>query len=185
MPSVNSRWLRLGALALLVVLTWWLGWASGLTDQLNKEDLRAAVLEAGPWGVLLFVALNCLGIFIYLPGVVFVTGAVLIYGYWLGMLVAFAGGLMAISVSFAITRSVGGAPLVKVRRPRLRALLSKLHRKPVVYMSLLRVFMQTSPALNTILSLSGVRYRDYLAAALIGMWVPIVVTSTAVQFFLD
>lgn len=67
---------------------------------------------------------------------------------------------------------------MKVRSPRLRAQLARLQQRPVLCMGILRVFMQTSPALNTLLALSGVRYRDYLVGALAGMWVPAIVTAT-------
>ncbi len=182
MPKISSKWWRLGALALIVLLAWALGVSSGLTDNLDKDELRSMVLNAGPWGVLLFLALNCFGIFVYVPGFVFVAGAVLIYGIWVGMVMAYLGGLLAISVSFGIARKVGGVPLVKVKSPRLRSLLSRLHQRPVVVMAILRVFMLASPALNTVLALSAVRYRDYLLGAVLGMWVPVVVVGTTFHF---
>jgi uncharacterized membrane protein YdjX (TVP38/TMEM64 family) len=181
---LSTKWQRLGALALLVLLSWAIGVGTGLSEHVStKEDLRALVLGAGPWGLLIFTSLYCFGIFIYIPGVVFIAGAVLVYGYWLGILIGFVGGLIAISTAFIISRKVGGEPLVKVRSPKLRFLLSRLHQKPVLIMAVLRVFMQTSPALNTILALSGVRYRDYFAGAVVGMWVPVIVTATVYQYF--
>jgi uncharacterized membrane protein YdjX (TVP38/TMEM64 family) len=44
--------------------------------------------------------------------------------------------------------------------------------------------MQTSPALNTVLALSGVSYRDYFVGAVLGMWVPVAVSSTAFHYLL-
>lgn len=184
MPILSNKWQRVGALALLVLLAWVIGWATGISEFLNKEDLRALVLDAGSWGVLIFLALYCFGIFIYIPGVVFVAGAVLVYGFTFGIIVAFVGGLVAITTSFVISRKVGGSPLVKVKSPRLRAMLSKLHRRPILYIAILRVLMQTSPALNTVLALSGVSYRDYLVGAVLGMWVPVVITATASHYLL-
>lgn len=185
MPVLSNKWRRLAALALLVVAAWGIGLATGISDELSKEGLRQMVLGAGPWGVLLFLTLYCFGIFIYIPGIVFVAGAVLVYGFWLGMLMAFVGGLIAISTSFVVSRKVGGSPLIKVKSPRLRWLLSRLHQRPILCMAGLRVFMQTSPALNTVLALSGVRYRDYLVGAVLGMWVPVAVSSTAFYYILE
>ena len=182
MPKLSTKWQRLAALALLVVAAWILSLMTGLSDSLNKEDLRAMVLAAGPWGVMLFLGLYCVGIFVYVPGLVFVAGAVLIYGIWLGLVMAYVGGLLAISISFIIVRQIGGVPLVKVKSPRLRSLLAKLHRRPVLVMATLRVFMQTSMALNTTLALSGVSYRNYLLGAVLGMWVPVVVSGTVFYF---
>ncbi len=184
MPKISSKWKRLAALALIVGAAWAISLSTGLTDSLNKEDLRAMVLDAGPWGVLVFMALYCVGIFVYVPGFVFVGGAVLVYGIWMGLVMGYLGGLVAISTSFVIARQVGGVPLVEVKSPRLRGLLSRLHHRPVLVMAGLRVFMQVSPALNTVLALSGVRYRDYLLGAVLGMWIPVAVTGLFFHFFL-
>ena len=185
MPILSNKWRRLAALALLILAAWGIGLATGISDQLNKEDLRSLVLGAGPWGLLLFLTLYCFGIFIYIPGIAFVAGAVLIYGFWLGMVIAFFGGLLAISTSFVISRKVGGSPLVEVRSPKMRWLLSRLHQRPILCIAGLRVFMQTSPALNTVLALSGVSYRDYFVGAVLGMWVPVAVSSTAFHYLLS
>lgn len=182
-PS-RLKWFRFAALLIFFAAAWWIGLRTGLASKLNAEDLRATVLGAGGWGFLLFVTLFCAGLFIQIPGIVFVTGAVLIYGYWLGMVVSFGGGLVAISVSFVVARMIGGDPLANLKSPRAKGVLSRLQNKPIRTMALLRIFMQMSPALNVALALSGVRYRDYLAAALLAMWAPIIVMATAVHFFL-
>ena len=156
---------------------WWIGLRTGIADKLNAEDMRNTVLGAGAWGFLLFVALFCAGLFLQIPGIVFVTGSVLIYGYWIGILVSFGGGLVAISVSFVVARIIGGDPLANLKNKRAKGVLSRLQNKPIRTMALLRIFMQMSP-----LALSGVRYRDYLAAAFLAMWAPIVVMASVVHF---
>lgn len=183
-PS-RLKWLRFLSLVLFFVAAWWIGLRTGLADKLNADDLRATVLGAGGWGFLLFVALFCAGLFIQIPGIVFVTGAVLIYGYWLGMVVSFGGGLAAISVSFVVARMIGGDPLANLKNKRAKGIIAKLQEKPIRTMAVLRIFMQMSPALNVALALSGVRYRDYLAAALLAMWAPIIVMATVVRFFVS
>jgi uncharacterized membrane protein YdjX (TVP38/TMEM64 family) len=181
-PS-RLKWLRFGGLLLFFALAWWIGLRTGLASKLNADDLRETVLGAGGWGFVLFVSMFCAGLFIQVPGLVFVAGAVLIYGYWLGMVVSFGGGLVAISVSFGVARMIGGDPLANLKSPRVKGVLSRLQKKPIRTMALLRIFMQMSPALNVALALSGVRYRDYLAAALLAMWLPIIVMASGVHFF--
>ncbi len=182
-PS-RIKWLRFGALLLFFVAAWLVGLKTGITNSLNADDLRETVLGAGGWGFLLFVALFCAGIFVLVPGLVFVTGAVLIYGYWLGMVVSFGGGLIAISVSFLVARTIGGKPISNFKNPRAKRIWSQLQDHPIRTMALLRIFMQMSPPLNVALALSGVRYRDYIAAALLAMWAPIIVMASGVQFFI-
>ncbi len=184
LKGTHIRWLRITALGLVVAIAWYASWRTGLSEKLNKQDLQQMVLGAGVWGLLLYLALFCAGIFMHVPGLVFVAGSLLIYGYWLGIVVSFLGGLVAISVSFWSARMIGGDPLTRLRHPRARAIIGRLREEPLRTMAVLRVFMQMSPALNVVLALSGVRFRDYLLAACMGMWVPVVVMATALQYFL-
>jgi uncharacterized membrane protein YdjX (TVP38/TMEM64 family) len=142
------------------------------------------MLGAGPWGVLLFLCLFCVGLLIQIPGIVFVTGAVLVYGIWLGLVMAILGGLVAISFSYWIARGIGGDPLASIKSARARRVIESLHARPVRTMAILRVFMQMSPALNVALALSGVRYRDYLLGAAVGMWIPVALMGVTVDFFI-
>ena len=52
-------------------------------------------------------------------------------------------------------------------------LLQGLDAHPVKSMVLLRMLLQTLPALNVALALSGVRFRSYLVAALLGLPLPL------------
>ena len=185
MTKFQIKWLRIGALLLFFVTAWGIAWRSGIADKLNKQDLRDMVLSAGHWGTLLFFFLFGVGNIIQIPGLVFVAGAILIYGYPVGTMMSFAGGLIAVSMSFWVARGIGGDPLARLKNKRAHRIIDKLKERPVRTMALLRIFMQMSPALNVALALSGVRFRDYLMGALLTMWAPILVMATAVQFFLD
>ncbi len=185
MTPKQIKWLRIAGLLFFFLTAWAIGIKSGITDKLNKEDLRAMTEAAGNWGLLLFVALFSLGNVIFIPGLVFVTGAVLLYGYPLGTVVAFCSALVAISVNFTFARGIGGDPLARLKNKRAHRMIDKLKERPIRTMAILRIFLQMSPALNVALALSGVRYRDFLAAALLTMWVPVIVMATAVQFFID
>lgn len=185
MKAQHIKWFRLGALAAFFAIAWYVGWRTGLAGKLNKKDLQDIILGAGAWGLLLYVSLFSAGLFIQIPGIVFVAGSLLIYGYWLGIVVSFIGGLIAISISFAVARMIGGDPLARLRNQRARAIIGRLKEEPIRTMAVLRVFMQMSPALNVALALSGVRYRDYLLAALLGMWVPVVVMASAIHYVIN
>lgn len=185
MTAKQIKWLRIGGLALFFGALWLGALQSGLADKLNKEDMRAMTEAAGPWGLLLYFGLFGLGNIIFVPGLVFVAGAVLLYGYPMGTIVSFCGGLIAISMNYMVARGIGGDPLARLKNKRAHRIIDKLKDRPIRTMAILRIFMQTSPALNVALALSGVRYRDYLAGALLTMWAPIIVMATAAQFFLD
>jgi len=185
MTEKQIKWLRIAALLVFFAGAWVIGIKSGLSDKLNKEDMRSMTQSAGPWGLLLFVGLFSLGNIIQIPGLVFVAGAVLIYDFPLAILISFGGALMAISMSFVVARGIGGDPLAKLTNKRARRIIESLKDKPIRTMAILRIFMQMSPALNVALALSGVRYRDYILGAFLTMWAPIIVMATAAKYFLD
>jgi hypothetical protein len=50
---------------------------------------------------------------------------------------------------------------------------AQLDARPVVSIVVLRVLLQTVPALNYALAMSGVKFRDYLVGTLLGLPLPI------------
>ena len=52
-------------------------------------------------------------------------------------------------------------------------LMARLDAHPIRNIVILRIFLQTVPALNYALAMSGVRFRDYLMATLLGLPLPI------------
>ena len=54
-----------------------------------------------------------------------------------------------------------------------RRLFAGLDAHPVGSIALLRILMQTAPALNYALALSGIRFRNYMVDTLLGLPLPI------------
>ncbi len=172
-------WWRLGALALVLATLAALARAFDLHERVTVEALRE--LAGGPGGRALFVLAFCAGELLHLPGLLFVGAAVLVWGPVEGGVLAFAAGLLSLSVAFALTRLVGGQPLGVVQRPWVRRLLSQLDRRPILTVAALRAVLAYAPPLNVALALTPLRFRDYLAGSAVGLVPPV----TLVALFVD
>jgi uncharacterized membrane protein YdjX (TVP38/TMEM64 family) len=164
---------RLTLIALVVVAVYASGRATGLTESLTPQALRALFANAGAAGVVLFVTAFTLGMLAQLPGLLFIAVAVLAYGREMGAVVALGGAVVAASVSFVVVRRFGGNALAELESPFVRRLLARLDDRPLSSVILLRVVFGVAPFLNYALALSSLGFRDYLIGSVIGMTVPI------------
>jgi len=178
-PTSRWRWVRLVALAVLVVALVAAGHLSGLTARLDVPALRATIASAGAWGPILFVLAFCIGELVHVPGMVFVAAAAFAFGPANGSALAYAGALASVSVTFGFVRGVGGMPLTTVRWAFARRLLGHLDRRPVLTIALLRLVLWISPPVSYALALSGVRFRSYLFGSALGLAIPVPVVAFA------
>jgi uncharacterized membrane protein YdjX (TVP38/TMEM64 family) len=165
------RWvlviLFIGGLILIAHVT-------GLGEQLESvERVRTWVQGAGAWGLVLLWALFVIGALIHAPGILFLTAAMFIYPKWDGILIAFAGAVLSVSVSFLVIRLVGGQPLGEIRHPFFRRLLRHLDHRPIRTVFLLRMALWLAPAVSSVLAMSSVRFRDYVIGSALGLAVPV------------
>jgi len=170
----RSRLLLLGLAAAVLFVV---GRLSGLSHSVSPESLRALLADAGVLGVLLFVVVFSLGLLAQLPGMLFITVAVLVYGRELGTVIAVGGAIVAVSVSFFVVRRFGGSALSEVSSPLVRRLLAQLDTRPLRSVILLRAVFGVAPFLNYALALSSLGFRDYLIGSAIGMTPTIAVVA--------
>ena len=157
---------------------------SGLDHALTPEHVRALLAGAGGFGILLFVVVFSLGLLAQLPGLLFIAVAVLAYGRTMGTVVALAGAVVAISVSFFVVRRFGGSALAEIESPLLRRLLLQLDTRPLRSVILLRAVFGVAPVLNYALALSSLGFRDYLIGSVIGMAPPIAIAAVLLDIAL-
>ncbi|MEW6271404.1 MAG: VTT domain-containing protein [Thermodesulfobacteriota bacterium] len=168
---------RLALIALVVAMVYVTGRATGVTEALTPESLRAMFAGAGVTGVVLFVAAFSIGMLAQLPGLLFIAVAVLAYGREMGAVVALGGAVVAATVSFVVVRRFGGNALAELESPFVRRWLARLDDRPLSSVILLRVVFGVAPFLNYALALSSLGFRDYLIGSVIGMAVPIGVAA--------
>jgi uncharacterized membrane protein YdjX (TVP38/TMEM64 family) len=174
-PPPKSRWQKLRPFLVVVLFVGLLvlGKVTGLVDRLDTEEVRATVADAGPWGVLLYVAIFAAGELVHVPGMVFVAAGVLAWGRVAGFFVTLLASIVSVSVSFFVVRAVGGKALARIDKPFMRKLLDRLHARPILTIVILRAVFWLAPPLNYALALSSVRFRDYLVGSALGLVVPI------------
>ena len=146
---------------------------AGLRSNFNLQAVREAFLAHQVLGVLLFVALFSLGNLIHVPGLIFLAAAVLSLGKLGGGLVTYVAASISCMITFGVFRWIGGDALTQLRNPWARKILKSLHARPVRSVILLRTVMQTLPALNISLAMSGIATRHYLLGTLLGLPLPI------------
>ncbi len=171
-PSFWSRYRGLIVMGVLLAI-FAAAILSGAFNDVDPEQIRQAVQDAGPWGVLLFIALFTLGELVHIPGMVFIAGGVLAYGRTGGFAVGLPGAVFSVAVSFLLVRAFGGQALHKIKYKRVQQILSKLDEGPVGSVFVLRSVLWLAPALNFALAMSRVRFRDYLLGSTLGLLIPI------------
>lgn len=174
-----NNWVRLGLLAAFLIGVYLVGRMSGFTEQLTVEGIRESMRQAGVGGFLVFVVTFCVGQLLYIPGFVFVMVSGLAYGPVWGSVASMIAATISVAVSFVIVRTIGGQPLknTNIRKPFLHKPLSRLEEHPIRSMIVIRLFLWAIPPVNYTLAMSGVSFRDYMIAAVIGMTPPFVTLS--------
>jgi uncharacterized membrane protein YdjX (TVP38/TMEM64 family) len=175
------RWLRLLLLATVILGLFVVGRVTGLSEQIDIDNLRKNVAAAGAWGVLLYLAAFTLGLLIHVPGVAFVGAAIFLYGRFAGAGLALVGAMLAVCVSFFVSRAIGGKVLHEIESPWMKRLLARVHEKPIRTIVLLRLAFWMLPPLNYALAMTNVRFRDFLIGSAIGL-APVI---AAVALFFD
>lgn len=170
-PPNRMKWIRLGLIAGVVGAVLLIAWQTGLTAWLTRDNLRAVLLD-GWQGLAIFVAATCVGLFVHVPGIVFVGSAALVFGPIKGALVAFVAEAIAVCVTFVVIRLIGGKPLAEVKNRWLKRALDHVDARPVLTVIALRTCFQASPPVNYALALSGIRGRDYALGSTVGLLAP-------------
>lgn len=174
---VNRTWLRLTLLVVFLVGVYAIGRATGFTEQLTVDGIRQSMRAAGIAGFFVFVVTFAVGQLLYIPGFVFVAVAGLAYGPIWGSVASIVAATISVGVSFVIVRTIGGQPLKQIKQPFLKKWLDRLEEEPLRSMIVIRLFLWAIPPVNYTLAMSGVGFRDYMLAALIGMTPPFIVIS--------
>jgi uncharacterized membrane protein YdjX (TVP38/TMEM64 family) len=91
----------------------------------------------------------------------------------MGGIATYIAASISCVMTFLTIRTIGGDALRRLDNAVAVRILGHLDARPVASVILLRVLFQTAPALNYALAMSGVKFRQYLAATLMGLPLPI------------
>lgn len=168
-----KQYSRLFAVILLIGLLFAIFEIGGLRAHFNLEFLRQQIIAHQLGGLLIFVLLFSLGNLIQVPGWIFLAAAVLALGPPMGGLVTYAAAVISCGITFIVIRFVGGDALRQVDKPAISRILRHLDTRPILSVALARILFQTAPPLNYALAMSGIKLRQYLAATMLGLPLPI------------
>ena len=146
---------------------------SGLRGHFNYAFLHQKFIENISTGLLIFIALFAIGNLIQIPGWIFLASAVLALGKSWGGLATYIAAVVSCMVTFAVIKSLGGDVLRQIRNKYAVRILNSLNRRPVMGVFILRLLMQTAPALNYALAMSGIKFRHYVIGTVLGLPIPI------------
>ncbi len=172
MPVKLSHPRLWGALAFAVLLFLTVE-LTGLRGNFSLAYVREVFLAHQLIGISIFVALFSLGNLIHVPGLVFLVAAVLSLGQVWGGLVTYLAAFVSSLVTFLVYRWIGGDALTQLKGRFALRILKSLHARPIRSAFLLRTLMQTLPALNISLAMTGIRLRHYVLGTLLGLPLPI------------
>jgi uncharacterized membrane protein YdjX (TVP38/TMEM64 family) len=149
-------------------------WQTGVATPANVRDWLDSL---GPAAPVLFVIAFVLGAFIGLPGMAFVVGGRLAFGPYLGMVLGYTGGMLAVIVPFVAARRLRkrGPPWRPKRRLLARA-FDQLSTHPFRAVLVLRLVLWFNPPLSYALAFSPISLRTYVAACAVAL-VPVVATA--------
>lgn len=166
----NRQWLTV-ALFLVVLLAafQWLG----LRGQISIDFVQQQIRSHQVGGLLIFALLFSLGNLIQIPGWLFLAAAALTLGRVNGGLATYVAAMTSCIITFVVIRFIGGDAVRRLDSTLAQRILRRFDAQPLVSVTLLRTVFQTLPALNYVLAMSGVRFRDYIAGSAIGLVVPI------------
>ena len=164
---------KLALIVLLIVGLVLLFKSTGLSQYFTLTALQTVIHQYPVWGLCVFVGLFCIGNLVQVPGWIFLAAAVLALGQVVGGVVTYIAAVTSCAFTFLSIRFIGGSALRNLTQPWAVYLLNKLDVQPLLSVTLLRTCLQTAPALNYTLALSGVRFKHYMLGTMIGLPLPI------------
>jgi uncharacterized membrane protein YdjX (TVP38/TMEM64 family) len=146
---------------------------TGFRSSLSPDTVRTLFWQYQVWGIVLFCLAFSIGNLLYVPGWVFLVGAVFALGKEWGGLTTFAAAVSSSVISYYLIRAVGGNALRSLENKWADKIFAHLDARPIMSVAALRLIFQTLPALNYALALADIRFGHYLAGTLLGLPIPI------------
>jgi uncharacterized membrane protein YdjX (TVP38/TMEM64 family) len=178
----RAPWIK-GAVIFLVLLTLPIAWQwTPLNEWINFQTVlkwqEQAKQSPAPFYVVLGAYL--LGSLILFPVTVLNVATVFAFGAVMGNVYALAGWLASAAMGFGIGRMVGRDVAQKLSRSRLERLLRPAERHGFVTVLTARV-LPVAPftLVNFVVGASGIRFRDFMAASLVGRIPGIIMLTVA------
>lgn len=150
---------------------------SGIPMRQLPRALKGIIGSYGAWGPAVILALYAARSFFFLPSMPLVLVAGSLYGPWWGMALTVAGDNISANLSFVLGRFFGRRYVKQTERGWLKKYDELLTRDGFIAVLIMRLLYFPFDVVNLGSGLSGIPYRQYLVATLIGL-MPAIVTFT-------
>ncbi len=181
-----GRW-RLLAVMLFLAGAFVLAQQNDFIAGLDPYAVREWVRQWGALSALAFITMYAIGLLLFVPGTLFTVAGALLFGQFYGFLVVWVAANIAMNLSFIVVRWIGGQPFDQAQHPLLLRMVARLDARPIQTIFVLRLFLYTAPALNTVLALCRVRLRDHVVGTVTGSAIPtaivVIMTDWILSYF--
>jgi len=142
---------------------------TSLSAYFSFEGLSQLILNAGTFGILLFILAYTVGTLMNLPGVIFLFIIFMIYPGTYGMLIGGGATIIAMTVHFYFVRLMAGKALSEIKQPFIVKMMRKMTEQPIKTTVILRLILFVSPPVNLALALSSIRFRDFFLGSMLAL----------------
>ena len=150
---------------------------------LTPQKIKEFILGFRPWALGVYIALYAMNTVSLLPPIGLMSlAAGFIFGPLKGTIGLMIGSFLGTTVTFFISRNLGGPFVEKMIKGKAKDIQNKLDQngfKVILFMRLIPIFPWE--VINYASGLSKIKYRDYILATMIGI-LPAVLVQT---FFTD
>ena len=146
-----------------------IGRYSSFSEYFTLGFLTELIVQAGGFGILVFVLAYVVGTLMNIPGVLFLLILFMVYEPTESILIGYVGTLVAMIVHFYFTRALAGEALSEIKQPFIKKQMQKLTARPIRTTVVLRLVLFVSPPVNYALALSSIKFRHFLLGSMIAM----------------
>lgn len=185
---MQQKWfikhLRLILTALLMMSFVAIAEITGVRSDISAEYIKTIFNQYGLLSYAIYIFLFTFANLIQIPGWIFLAAAIYSIGNTSAYFLTYTAAIVSSILCFFIINLVGGSALKKIEITWVNRLVSKINDYPIRVNIILRTIFQTAPPLNYTLALSGIKFKDYLLGAIIGLPIPILIFTIFIDFFI-
>lgn len=181
----SSKLWRVGILITFIAGMILLAKFTPLGEYLTIEKLRGLILDAGVWGVFIYIGIFIASAFMGMPATAFLIFSIIVFGYWQGAGITYVAALMAALATFYFSRMVGGKALADIKNKRIQKIIQQAENKPIRTLIILRTITQISPFVGYTLALTNIKSKHFIVGNIIANLIPIAYITIGVGLFED
>ena len=151
---------------------------------LTGKEVAGWLDSMGSWAPMLFSVAFVVGLLIGLPGLVFIVGARLAFGPYMGFALAYGVGVIGMMVPFAIGRGLRSDTHWMPKNKWLAKVVTMIEHRPLTAVILLRLFFWFNSPVAYALATSQLRWRDYVLGCVIALFPVVLAIFIVTAWFL-